>query len=457
MTVSASVDPQALRSAGTGPDLRAALERARVGVEKLASIDFDTRISVLKSAATLMKGHRDDLVAEMVRETAMPLRHARELFEMSLKKLEFGFGYLKFMHGESYPELAPDRVAFTLSEPFGVVLGVFPFISPLYLAAEIFSATYVTGNALIFHVPAQVERSFRRMVDIFCEAGVPEEAIVVVAGGDTDVVLELAAAEEVDMILSMAGSYGKRLSAIAGERMKQVWLSITGKNPTIVFADADIELAAKAVAWGTTFISGLVCTDIELALVHRSIAGEFKQALIKELDALRVGDPWNEDTDIGPIVFEKLVQNADRQLEEAVSEGAKILRGGASTGDMFAPTVVEGVHRDMSIVNQRTSAPIAPIIEFDTEEEALEIANANPYGLRAAVFTKSIDTAFKAARRLQASGVMVNHAPFHHHTIYPDGGYKESGYGTLRYLIEELRRKKLVVFHHLPTAGVAPS
>lgn len=457
VTTSTSRAAQTCRAQQPDAEIQSGLECARRGVQALALLDIEARISILKRATAHMQSRKIDLVAEMVRETAMPIKHARDLFDMSLKKLEFGYGYTKFMHGESFPETAPDRVAFTLSEPYGVVLGVFPFISPLYLAAEIFSATLMTGNALIFHAPPQVENSFRHMVAIFHEAGVPPEAIVLLSGLDNDIALQLAGREEVDMILSMAGSYGKRLSTIAGECMKPVWLSITGKNPTIVFADADLELAARYVAWGATFISGLVCTDIEIVLVHHSVAERFKEALLKELESLRTGDPWEEETDIGPIIFPKLVENADRQIEDAVSQGARLISGGGSKDGFFAPTVIDLVHSEMAIVNERTSAPVVPIIEFDTDEEALDVANANPYGLRAAIFTKSIDTAFKAARRLQVSGVMVNHAPFHHHTLYPDGGYKESGFGTLRYLIEELRRKKLVVFHHLPMSNAAAS
>ena len=275
-------------------------------------------------------------------------------------------------------------------------------------------------------------------------------------GMDSDIALRLASEKSVDMILSMAGSYGNRLSAIAGERMKQIWLSITGKNPSIIFADADLGLAAKYVAWGATFISGLACTDIEIVLVQRAIADRFKEALLREIGELNTGDPWEEQTDIGPIMFPSLVENADRQIEEAVSQGARLLCGGKSSNGFFKPTVIDQVRGDMAVVNQRTSAPVAPIIEFETDDEAFTIANKNPYGLRAAIFTSSIDTAFKAARRLQVSGVMVNHAPFHHHTLYPDGGYKGSGFGKLRYLIEELRREKLVVFHHLAMSPQAP-
>lgn len=451
MTTSTSLARQTRGESEPDATIDAGLERARKGVQALALLDLEARTAILKRATSLMQSRKNDLVAEMVRETAMPIKYARELFDMSVKKLEFGYGYTKFMHGESFPETAPDRVAFTLTEPYGVVLGVFPFISPLYLAAEIFSATLVTGNALIFHASAQVKNSFHQMVAIFHEAGAPPESIVMLTGLDDEAPLRLAARKEVDMIVSMAGSYGKRLSTIAGEHMKQIWLSVTGKNPTIVFADADVDLAVKYVAWGATFISGLVCTDIEIVLVHRSVADRFKKALLDELGQLRTGDPWEEETDLGPIVFPKLVENADRQIAEAISQGARLISGGGSMNGFFTPTVIDQVRSDMSIVNQRTSAPVAPIIEFDDDDEALQIANANPYGLRAAVFTSNIDTAFKAAHKLQASGVMVNHAPFHHHTLYPDGGYKASGLGTLRYLIEELRRKKLVVFHHLPT------
>lgn len=427
-----------------------AMSEARRGATLLKQFDFEKKIEILAHVAQLMRERKDDLVARMVRETAMPIKHASVLFEMSIKKVEYGYGYLQYMRGESFPELTPSRVAFTTTEPYGVVLGVFPFISPLYLAAEVFSAALITGNSVIFHCPAEVLSSFSAMVEIYREARVPAEAIVMLQGMDNSVVLHMAEHAEVDMIVSMAGSYGKKLSAIAGSRFKQIWLSITGKNPTLIFDDADIELAARYVAHGTTFISGLVCTDIELVLVHRSISERFKAALLKEITKLNIGDPWNPKTDIGPIIFDNIVENAEEQLADAVTQGARVLSGGKIQNGYFEPTVVDSVHEDMRLASQRTSAPIAPIVEFEEEEEAVRIANANPYGLRAAVFTNSIDTAFRTARALNVSGVMINHAPFHHHTMYPDGGYKESGLGTLRHLIEELRRKKLVVFHNLP-------
>ncbi|MHB9119841.1 MAG: aldehyde dehydrogenase family protein [Burkholderiales bacterium] len=436
-----------------GEEVSHALKHGKSGVRELGKLDFEGRLAILNQASRIMERRRDGLISTMIEETGIPIRYAEELFSMAIKKLDFGYGYLKFMHTDAFPELSSDKVAFTVSEPYGLVLGVFPFVSPIYLAAEIFAATLITGNALIFHAPKEVRKSYRDMVEVFKEAGVPDGGIVMLEGYPNDLVLHLAQQPEVDMIVSMAGSYGKKLSAIAGANFKQIWLSITGKNPTIVFDDADIALAAKSVAWGANFVSGLVCTDIEVVLVHQRIAKEFKQALLQEVEKLKVGDPWDQDVDIGPIVFQNILDNANKQLDAAIEEGARILCGGKSAGEFWSPTIVEDVTETMAIVNQRTSAPITPLIEFDSDDEAIRIANRNPYGLRAAVFTKSIDRAFAATKGLAAGGVMVNHAPFHHHTIYPDGGYKESGLGTLRYLIEELRRKKLVVFHGLATSS----
>ncbi len=428
-------------------------KRARMAAAKMRAMDFESRVHILRSAEAAMQAHADDLVNTMINETGIPLRHARDLFAMSLKKLNYSYGYLSQMATDCYPELKSDRVAFTLSEPFGIVFAVFPFISPLYLAAEIFAAAVITGNTIVYYAPEEVGRSFAKMKAVFLEAGVMEDALINLNCPTSDDVVRAAQHPEVDIVVSMAGSYGRTLSSAAGGALKQAWLSITGKNPTLVFEDADLDIAARETAWSANFISGLACTDTELVLVHRSVAKIFKEKLVGYVKQLRVGDPWDESVEVGPIVFPRIVENATRQLKEALAGGAKIVCGGEVTGSYFQPTVLEGVRPDMSIAQERTSAPITPLVEFDREEEAIAMANSNPYGLRAAVFTRGLERAFRAVGQIKAGGIMVNHAPFHHEAIYPDGGYKQSGLGTLRHLIEELRRKKLVVFHNVPMSG----
>ncbi|MBI3546929.1 MAG: aldehyde dehydrogenase family protein [Gammaproteobacteria bacterium] len=439
----------------TKPDM--VFKRARAAAEKMRTMDFESRVQILRSAEAAMRAGADELVNSMIDETAIPLRHARDLFAMSLKKLNYSYGYLSQMGTDCYPELQSDRVAFTLSEPFGIVFAVFPFITPLYLAAEIFTAAIITGNTIVYHAPEEVSDSFSKMRDIFIEAGVPEDALISLTCVTSEDVVRAAQHPEIDIVVSMAGSYGRALSSAAGGALKQAWLSITGKNPTLVFEDADVDLAARETAWSANFISGLVCTDTELVLVQRSIAKEFKEKLVEYVKQLRVGDPWDESVDVGPIVFPRIVENATRQLSEAVAAGAKVVCGGEVNGAYFQPTVLEGVRPDMAIAQERTSAPITPLVEFSREEEAIALANNNPYGLRASVFTRDLARAFRVVGQIKAGGIMVNHAPFHHEATYPSGGYKQSGLGTLRYLIEELRRKKLVVFHNVPMAGFAAS
>ena len=429
--------------------------RARKVAEKMRAMDFEFRVQILRSAEAAMRAREEDLVNTMINETGIPLRHARDLFAMSLKKLNYSYGYLSQMATDCYPELKSDRVAFTLSEPFGIAFAVFPFISPLYLAAEIFAAAVITGNTVVYYAPDEVSGSFAKMRAVFLEAGVMEDALINLTCPTSDDVVRAAQHPEVDIVVSMAGSYGRTLSSAAGGALKQAWLSITGKNPTLVFEDADLDLAARETAWSANFISGLVCTDTELVLVHRSVAKVFKEKLVGYIKQLRVGDPWDESVEIGPIVFPRIVENATRQLKEALADGAKIVCGGEVTGSYFQPTVLEDVRPDMAIALERTSAPITPLVEFSREEEAIAMANSNPYGLRASVFTRDLGRAFRAAGQIKAGGIMMNHAPFHDEAIYPSGGYKQSGLGTLRYLIEELRRKKLVVFHNVPMSGLA--
>ncbi|MDP1553396.1 MAG: aldehyde dehydrogenase family protein, partial [Methanobacteriaceae archaeon] len=357
----------------------------------------------------------------------------------------------KRIYGESIPLDAgigwKGFMAFTLKIPLGVVGAITPFNYPLNLAVHKLGPALAAKNAVVLKPSAMAPLSALKMAEII-DSYLPDGAINTVTGRGDIIGDEIVTSEKVDKI-SFTGSVetGRLISQNAV--MKKVTLELGGNDPLIVLKDADIEKAVEGTIRGSYLYTGQVCIAVKRLIVENSIADDFVEMLIKKTKKLRIGDPLNPKTDMGPMINENAAIVVERIVSNAVVEGAELLYGGTRNENFFEPTILDHVRSDMKAVQDETFGPISPIIRVDGIDEAIKVANDTRYGLQASIFTENIHHALKAVQKIEAGSVMVNKQSTFRTDNMPFGGFKMSGMGKegVKYSVEDMTRTKLAILN----------
>ena len=356
------------------------------------------------------------------------------------------FGLLTYLEQEAPRLLKPRRITpFELlfadktmelhPEPLGPVLIISPWNYPWLLAASAVLAALAAGNAVVWKPSPLTPLVAEALAQWLHDAGLPEGLVNVVHGGGT-VGAALVTRPEFRLIhFTGSTETGRRIMAAAAPSVTPLVLELGGKDPMVVFADASLERAAQGAVWAAFMNAGQTCSSVERVYVERSVYADFVDRVVNLTRALKVGDPLAPDTDLGPLSAEFQWQKVQQQVEEARHQGARVLTGGGrpeglSRGFFYAPTVLTEVPLNARVLQEETFGPVMPIVPFDTEEEALRLANATPYGLTASVWTRDPDRARRVARGLRAGTVTVNDHTFSYaEPRAPWGGIGDSGYG----------------------------
>jgi benzaldehyde dehydrogenase (NAD) len=315
--------------------------------------------------------------------------------------------------------------------PVGVVGAITPWNSPSVLGMRVVAPALALGNAVILKPDPQTPVCGGAMFEaVFREAGLPDGLLRVVVGG-ADVGEAIVTDPNVDVV-SFTGSTaaGRRVGELAGQRLKKVSLELGGNNAFVVLDDADLEAAASAGAYASFQFQGQVCFAAGRHIVHRSVVGEYVGLLAEKAKRLRTGDPYREDVDLGPIVNEKQLARVDGIVRRSIEGGARLVEGGTHEGLFYRPTVLTDVTRELPAWRDEIFGPVAPIVVFDTDEEALELANDTEYGLAGAVYSRSISRGLALAQRIRSGMVHVNDQTVNDEAIVPFGGMGASGNGS---------------------------
>ena len=439
--------------------VEAAVTEARNGARAMADMPAHARADLLRRAGAVVSAQTEEIAATVTRQTGKALRDTRREVQRATYTLRAAASAAETTGGSIEPADAipggEGLLALVYREPMGVIAAVAPFNAPFNLALHKVAAAIAAGNAVIVKPSSHAPLSGFQLADVLLEAGLPPAAISVLTG--SDVGPALVAHDGVDAI-SFTGSVpaGRRIAATAG--LKPVILELGGNSPNIVHADADIDWAARALVAGGFSNTGQSCNSVQRIYVHASVCKELSDALKRRTEELTVGDPLDPGTDVGTVVDEANAIRVESWVNEAVESGATILAGGRRDGALYWPTVLTDVTRDMKVCSLEIFGPVVSLMPYEDLDAVIASANATPFGLQAAIFTRSLDVAFRVSRGIVAGGVMVNRSSNTRLDHLPFGGTKESGHGREggRFSIEEMTRRKLVLMDATMSAQPHP-
>jgi betaine-aldehyde dehydrogenase len=443
-------------------DLNAAVAAARRAFENRswAGLSGADRAGVLLRAASLLRDRRDEIAYWEVLENGKPIAQARGEIDHAIACFEVGAGAARLLHGDSFNSLGDGLFGMVLREPVGVVGLITPWNFPFLILCERVPFILASGCTMVVK-PSEVTSATTLILgEILAEAGLPKGVYNVVTGSGRTIGQALTEHPDVDM-LSFTGSTGVGRSVVhaaADSNFKKLGLELGGKNPIVVFADADLEDAADGAAFGISFNTGQCCVSSSRLIVDARVAADFEALLVAKMQKIVVGDPLDEATMVGAITTDAQNQTILSYIAKGKAEGAKVLTGGTALdlgrGSYIAPTLFSGVKPGMAIASDEIFGPVLASFTFDTVDQAISLANDTVYGLAASVWTKNIDTALAATRRIRAGRFWVN-------TIMaggpemPLGGFKQSGWGREAgmYGVEEYTQVKSV---HIETGKRNP-
>lgn len=325
-------------------------------------------------------------------------------------------------HGKS-------RKVYTTKEPLlGVITAITPFNHPLNQVIHKVAPAVATNNRMVLKPSEKTPLSAYVLADILYEAGLPPEMLSIVTGDPREIADEMLTHPDVDLVTFTGGvAIGKY---IAGKSVyKRQILELGGNDPIIVMEDADVEEAATLAASGSYKNSGQRCTAVKRMLVHEKVADQFVELLVAKTKALKYGDPMDPHTDMGTVIDEPAAQHFERVVDEAIAGGARLLAGHVRRGALYAPTVLDQVRPEMTVVKHETFGPVSPVIRFKDIDEAIRISNGTAYGLSSSVCTNRLDYITRFVRELNVGSVNVREVPGYRLELTPFGGIKDSGLG----------------------------
>jgi len=411
------------------------------------------RSDILRGIADRLRAEAGDLSRLITAESGLSLKDTHHEVMRSIDVLNLAAAAASFddsaVYAGSVGANGKPRRIFTQREPIGLVAAITPFNHPLNQVIHKIAPAIATGTPIIVKPSEKTPLTALRLLNICRDAGLPPEMLAVVTGTPADIAQVFCEHPDV-RLLSFTGStaIGKALMSRAGH--KRVVLELGGNDPLIVMEDADIEAAAALATGGAYGNSGQRCTAVKRILVQRSIADRFVDRLVARTEALICSDPMDARTDIGTVIDEAAAIAIERRVALAVADGGRVLTGNRRQGALVHPTVVDRVSVGSELVHQETFGPIAPVIRFDTIDEAIAISNGTDYGLSSGVCTDRLDWVTRFVNELRVGSVNIWEVPGYRSELSPFGGIKDSGLGQKEGVAEAMKLYTTVKTFSLP-------
>jgi acyl-CoA reductase-like NAD-dependent aldehyde dehydrogenase len=408
------------------------------------------RAEILVRVAGYLGKRHDEVARTISGEAGKPMKAARVEAKRALSTYTFAAVEARKLAGEMVPmdasQAGEGKLAFTLRRPLGVIGAISPFNFPLNLVAHKLAPALAAGCAVVLKPASQTPLSALLLAELETEAGLPPGWVNVLVGPASEIGDVLVEDERVKAItFTGSGPVGWKLAERAPK--KRVNLELGNATPVIVAADAEVNAAAEALAANAFSFAGQSCISVQRIYVEQDAYDAFLEAFVPRVEALNVGDPAEEETDVGPVIDDDARERILAWIEEARTKGARILTGGEADGALIGPTVIADAASDLKVSCEEVFGPVCTVNAVDSVDEAIELANSTRYGLQAGIFTARVETAMKAAQELEFGGVMVNEAPTFRADQMPYGGVKDSG-NTREgpaYAVRALTDERLVV------------
>ena len=410
-------------------DVDRAVARAKQAQREWAAATYDQRAAVLRRAARLLEADPDRLLRWLVPESGSARGKASFEVGLVVSELDECAALTSQPYGELLQSTKP-RLSLARRVPIGVVGVISPFNFPGILSMRSVAPALAVGNAVVLKPDPRTPISGGlALAELLTEAGLPDGLLTVLPGG-AEVGQALVAHPDVPCI-SFTGSTpaGRKIGEAAAPLLKRVHLELGGNNALLVLPDADVEAAASAAAWGSFLHQGQICMTAGRHLVHASLADEFTALLAAKAEAVTVGDPTDESNVLGPVIDERQREQIHRIVTDTVSAGATLLAGGKYDGLFYRPTVLANVPVDSPAFRQEIFGPVAPVVTYDSVDEAIEIINDSEFGLSVGFLTSDAFRAFELAGRIESGMVHINDQTVDDEATIPFGGTKASGVG----------------------------
>jgi len=439
----------------------AAVERARAAQPAWAELGLRARTAILQQFQRLLYEKKEEIAHAIMRENGKPQVEA--LLTEVLVVLDAARFLIENAHAVLKPEPVPHgnlimktKSARLVREPYGVIGIISPWNYPFATPATEGLAALVAGNAVIIKPSEFTPLAALELASLLHEAGIPRDILQVVVGdGSAGAALVDASIDKI--IFTGSVRTGKRVAEAAAKRLLPTLLELGGKDPMLVFEDADLDVATSAAVWGAFMNAGQTCLSVERCYVHCSLYEKFLAAVAEKTGKLRVGNGMGAETDIGPMIHEQQLRVVEAHVADALARGARLVCGGRRLPELgpnfYAPTVLADVTHEMLITREETFGPVLPVMPFDSDDEAVRLANDSEFGLAASVWTSNRRRGEALARRIEAGTVMVNDViSCFGISEAPHGGVKSSGLGRAhgRLGLEEMVRIKYLDSDLLP-------
>jgi acyl-CoA reductase-like NAD-dependent aldehyde dehydrogenase len=442
-------------------EVHAAVARGHVAQAAWQELGLRERIALLRQFQNLLHGRKFEVARLITQECGKPyveslLTEVLVVLDAARFLIENAYALLRDQpvpHGNLVMKTKVGRI---LREPYGVIGIISPWNYPFSIPSTESLAALVAGNAVVVKPSEFTSMAALELSSLLHKAGVPSDVFrVIVGNGATGSALINAGIDK--LVFTGSVPTGKRIAQAAADRLLPLVLELGGKDPMIVLDDADVDVAASGAVWGAFVNAGQACLSVERCYVDQHLYEPFIEACVGKTKQLRVGNGLSQEIDVGPMIHERQLKFVEAQVEDAQARGARVLAGGTRLPGLgpnfYAPTVLADVTHEMRIMCEETFGPVLPVMAFDSDEEAIRLANDSDYGLAASIWTSSRKRGEALARRIHAGTVMINDAvSCFGISEAPHGGAKSSGVGRThgRFGLEEMVRPKYLDSDRLP-------
>lgn len=434
---------------GTAADADRAVAAARAAFRDWRFLPGVEKAALLHEIARRMREAHRDLARTMTREGGKPFCENFDEVEWSAACFDYYAEVGRDSRGSSLPPVAHHQVNFTIKEPYGVVAAIVPWNYPLLLMAWKLAPALAAGNTVVLKPSEETPLATLDLADVF--SALPPGVVNIVNGHGPEVGEALVVHPGTDLV-ALTGSLatGQRVGELCARQVKKVHLELGGNDPFIVFPDADLEVAAKGAVWAAFLNAGQVCTSGKRFFVFEEIYDEFVERAVEFTRSLKLGNGLDPETDVGPLINRRQLEDVERRVAEAVTAGARVLTGGRRSpahprGFFYEPTVLVEIRPEMRIVATETFGPTMPIMKVRSIEGAIDLANAQEYGLGANIYTNNLEWAMTAMDRITAGTFWIND-PLTDNDAGPFGGMRKTGHSRELGLegLDEFRETKHV-------------